>query len=106
MKTWHSPFCDWAGSVSGQGDHWRIKTKKSKQKFPPPKRVLAVPDLDYAKTAVLNTLSSADSRRSYSFRHRGSSDLVLLRTKARLWQDGSSCDTGWSWKAETWLLDD
>ena len=44
-----------------------MKNKKSKQKSPSPKRVLRLPDLDYAKAAVLNTLGSADSRRSYRF---------------------------------------
>src|SRR5207245_1221759 len=32
-----------------------------------PKRVLRLPDLDHSKTAVLNTLSSPDSQRSYRF---------------------------------------
>ena len=32
-----------------------------------PKRVLRLPDLDHAKTAVLNTLGSPDSERSYRF---------------------------------------
>src|SRR5712692_10022375 len=32
-----------------------------------PKRVLRIPDLDHAKTAVLNTLGSPDSQRSYRF---------------------------------------
>jgi site-specific recombinase XerD len=32
-----------------------------------PKRVLRLPDLDHAKAAVLNTLSSPDSQRSYRF---------------------------------------
>jgi site-specific recombinase XerD len=32
-----------------------------------PKRVLRLPDLDHAKTAVLNTLGSPDSQRSYRF---------------------------------------
>ena len=32
-----------------------------------PKRVLRLPDLDHAKTAVLNTLRSPDSQRSYRF---------------------------------------
>ena len=44
-----------------------MKNKTVKQKRPSPKRVLRLPDLDYAKTVVLNTLSSADSRRSYRF---------------------------------------
>ena len=38
-----------------------------KRKRHPPRRVLRLPDLDYAKTAVLNTFSSPDSRRSYRF---------------------------------------
>src|ERR1700682_4560927 len=32
-----------------------------------PKRILRLPDLDHAKTAVLNTLGSPDSERSYRF---------------------------------------
>jgi hypothetical protein len=32
-----------------------------------PKRVLRLPDLDHAKTAVLNSLGSPDSERSYRF---------------------------------------
>jgi hypothetical protein len=44
-----------------------MKNKTTKQRRPSPKRVLRLPDLDYAKTAVLNTLSSSDSRRSYRF---------------------------------------
>src|SRR5258708_12619631 len=32
-----------------------------------PKRVLRLPDLDHSKTAVLNTLSSQESQRSYRF---------------------------------------
>jgi site-specific recombinase XerD len=40
-------------------------TQKRKRRSP--RRVLRLPDLDDAKTAVLNTLSSPDSRRSYRF---------------------------------------
>jgi hypothetical protein len=32
-----------------------------------PKRVLRLPDLDFAKSAVLNTLRSPESKRSYRF---------------------------------------
>src|ERR1700680_1000465 len=32
-----------------------------------PKRILRLPDLDHAKTAVLNTLGSPESQRSYRF---------------------------------------
>ncbi len=37
------------------------KTKKKKA----PKRVLALPDLEYAKTAVLNSLTSISGQRTY-----------------------------------------
>jgi hypothetical protein len=37
----------------------KSRTKK------PPKRVLALPDLEHAKTAVLNSLSSASGQRTY-----------------------------------------
>ena len=39
------------------------KTKSRKKK--PPKRVLALPDLELAKTAVLNSLTSASGQRTY-----------------------------------------
>ena len=39
------------------------KTKSRKKKAP--KRVLALPDLEYAKTAVLNSLTSASGQRTY-----------------------------------------
>ncbi len=41
--------------------------KKSNKKKKTPKRVLRLPDLDYAKGAVLNTLGSPTSKRSYEF---------------------------------------
>ena len=41
--------------------------KKSTRKKKTPKRVLRLPDLDYAKGAVLNTLGSPTSKRSYEF---------------------------------------
>ena len=41
--------------------------KKSNRKKKTPKRVLRLPDLDYAKCAVLNTLGSPTSKRSYEF---------------------------------------
>ena len=40
-----------------------LKTKSRKKK--PPKRVLALPDLEHAKTAVLNSLTSASGQRTY-----------------------------------------
>src|ERR671918_665875 len=39
------------------------KTKSRKKK--PPKRVLALPDLEHAKTGVLNSLTSASGQRTY-----------------------------------------
>jgi integrase len=41
-----------------------MSTSKSRKKRPP-KRVLALPDLEHAKTAVLNSLTSASGRRTY-----------------------------------------
>jgi hypothetical protein len=42
----------------------RARRKKARQA---PKRVLRLPDLDFAKSAVLNTLRSSESKRSYRF---------------------------------------
>ena len=44
-----------------------MKSKTPKKKLARPKRILRLPDLDHAKVAVLNTLSSPDSQRSYRF---------------------------------------
>jgi hypothetical protein len=41
-----------------------MPTSKSRKRKPP-KRVLALPDLEHAKTAVLNGLSSATGQRTY-----------------------------------------
>ena len=41
-----------------------MSKSKSREKRPP-KRVLALPDLEHAKTAVLNSLSSASGQRTY-----------------------------------------
>ena len=41
-----------------------MPTSKSRKRKPP-KRVLALPDLEHAKTAVLNSLSSASGQRTY-----------------------------------------
>ncbi|MGH9630049.1 MAG: hypothetical protein ACRD7E_17165 [Bryobacteraceae bacterium] len=38
---------------------------KSRKKKRPPKRVLALPDLEQSKEAVLNTLTSKSGQRSY-----------------------------------------
>ena len=41
--------------------------KKATRRKKNPKRVLRLPDLDYAKGAVLNTLGSPASKRAYEF---------------------------------------
>ena len=41
-----------------------MPTSKSRKRKPP-KRVLALPDLEHAKTAVLNSLSSASGQRTH-----------------------------------------
>ncbi len=40
-----------------------LKSKSRKRKSP--KRILALPDLEHAKTAVLNSLTSASGQRTY-----------------------------------------
>src|SRR5213080_2061255 len=40
-------------------------SKSKSRKKTPPKRVLALPDLEHAKTAVLNSLTSASGQRTY-----------------------------------------
>ena len=44
-----------------------MKKRDPKKKSPRPKRILRLPDLDHSKIAVLSTLSSPDSQRSYRF---------------------------------------
>ena len=39
--------------------------KSNTRKTKPPKRVLALPDLEHAKAAVLNSLTSASGQRTY-----------------------------------------
>jgi len=41
--------------------------KKSDRKKKTPKRILRLPDLDYAKRSVLNSLGSPASKRAYEF---------------------------------------
>ena len=41
--------------------------KKSDRKKTTPKRILRLPDLDYAKRSVLNSLGSPASKRAYEF---------------------------------------
>ena len=57
---------------------------KSRKKKRPPKWVLALPDLEQSKAAVLNTLTSKSGQRSYDRVHNRFRRLVLLRTAARI----------------------
>jgi len=53
-----------------------MRKKTLRQK---PRRVLRLPDLDHAKTAVLSTLGSPDSQRCYrKTRLRSTGDLAWL----------------------------
>ena len=69
------------------------KSKSRKKKSP--KRVLALPDLEQAKTAVLNSLTSASGQRTYELANRvlvGSQvrRLVLLGATPRIQPDRRS----------------
>jgi site-specific recombinase XerD len=44
-----------------------MKSNRPNKKLTHPKRILRLPGLDHAKVAILNTLSSPDSQRSYRF---------------------------------------
>ena len=57
----------------------RARTKK------PPKRVLALPDLEQAKSAVLNSLASTSGQRTYD-QDRRAFKLVLLEDVGPGWQ--------------------
>jgi hypothetical protein len=74
------------------------KSKSRKKK--PPKRVLALPDLEHAKTAVLNSLTSASGQRPTTAPFESSSPgtvrslaarfnrIVVLRYRTHLEQRG------------------
>ena len=56
----------WARSICGWEDRERMrKQDPRKERRPAPKTVLRLPDLDQAKSAVLNSLTSADAQRGY-----------------------------------------
>jgi hypothetical protein len=50
--------------TSGERDRLSMSRKKTRHA---PNRVLRLPDLDFARSAVLNTLRSSESKRSYRF---------------------------------------
>ena len=75
------------------------KSKSHKKKVP--KRVLALPDLEHAKTAVLNSLTSASGQRTcehaigefvaWYFRSRGSRSIApLCSDTAFTWNNGDT----------------
>jgi hypothetical protein len=57
------------------------KSKSRKKKTP--KRVLALPDLEQTKTAVLDSLTSASGQRTYDHAIREFVAMVLLGTSPR-----------------------
>jgi hypothetical protein len=63
---------------------------KKRRKKRPPKRVLALPDLEQSKAAVLNSLTSKSGQRTYD---RAITDFVDFRASAGRSQIGSSVDT-------------
>ena len=68
-----------------------------------PKTVLKLPDLEQSKTAVLNSLTSHSSQRSYDHAIREFIELVLLGTPPRLQQDRG--DAGYDVVAAFWSSD-
>lgn len=71
----------------------KLKSRKKR----PPKRVLALPDLEHAETAVLNSLTSASGQRTYdhAIREFVTSRQIGLNRTALFWQ--TYCPPGrWS----------
>ena len=72
------------------------KSKSRKKKSP--KRVLALPDLEQAKTAVLNSLTSASGQRTYDHAIREFVACPVFRAinkAGRVWGDGMSPKVLW-----------
>jgi hypothetical protein len=67
---------------------------KAHKKKRPPKRILALPDLEHSKTAVLNTLTSKSGQRTYDRAITHFVDWVLFRTAHRIQPYSGSGDTG------------
>src|SRR5258708_5965155 len=57
-------------------------SKSKSRKKRPPKRVLTLPDLEHAKTAVLNSLTSASGQRTYD--HAIREFVAWYRSESRL----------------------
>src|ERR1035438_9895124 len=68
---------------SGRGGPLTMANKRSpKKRGPAPKTILRLPDLDQAKSAVLNSLSSRDAQRGY--RHAIDEFVEWYRSEPRL----------------------
>lgn len=63
---------------------------KPRKKKRPPEHVLALPDLEQSKAAVLNTLTSKSGQHSYDSGHHGFRRLVLFRAAPGVQPDGRS----------------
>jgi hypothetical protein len=65
-----SPLTPQGGSVNeavGDGEGGRRRCPSRSRKKKSPKRVLGIPDLEHAKTAVLNILTSVGGQRTYDY---------------------------------------
>ena len=71
-------------------------TKKVKKRNP--KTILKLPDLEHSKSAVLNSLSSMSSRRSYDHAIRDFIDWYCSEPRLSL-TELSSLDTGSPWSS-------
>jgi hypothetical protein len=63
---------------------------KHRRKRRPPKRSLALPDLEQTKSAVLNSLTSKSGQRTYDHAINEFVELVLLGTGTRFQSHGCS----------------
>ena len=79
-----------------------MKSKRpNKKKLGHPRRVLRLPDLDHAKTVVLNTLLSLDSQRAYRF---AMDDFIAWYCSEPGWPSTRPwfCATSYNWNRVTW----
>jgi hypothetical protein len=67
----------------------------SKRTRPKPKAVLRLPDLDQAKSAVLNSLTSGDAQRGYSLSGHLTSGACVVSAKPAMHESrpGRGCST-------------
>ena len=72
--------------------------KSKSRKKRPPKRILALPDLEHTKTAVLNSLTSASGQRTYD--HAIREFVAWYCSEPRLAFNRTSCSgTGFTWSS-------